>query len=79
MARSFRGAPIPLESPFSNQQWARRAPSIAGFMGYTQEEAVRFLMTGNTRRGGKPMPPMPPFRMNLEDAEAVYAYLSSIR
>lgn len=79
MSRLLRGAPLPVGSPYTKIPWAGRAPSIAGMMGYSDDEAVTFLTTGKTSRGDTPMPPMPPFRMNKEDAQAVIAYLKSIR
>ena len=77
-ARLFHGAPIPVRSPFAAQDWALRAPHIAGLPGYTQEQAVRLLTEGVTASGGTPRPPMPPFRMQREDAEAVAAFLKSL-
>jgi mono/diheme cytochrome c family protein len=59
-------------------QWALRAPHIAGLPGYAEDEAVRLLMEGVTASGGAPLPPMPPFRMNEEDARAVVAYLRTV-
>ena len=78
-SRLLRGAPIPVESPFPTTEWATRAPSIAGLPGYTEAEGVHFLTTGQTRRGDKPLAPMPPFRMSANDARDVVAYLKSIR
>jgi mono/diheme cytochrome c family protein len=77
--RLFHGAPIPVRSPFAAQDWAFRAPHIAGLPGYTREQAVRLLMEGVTASGGTPRPPMPPFRMKREDAEAVAAFLKSLQ
>lgn len=77
--RKFHGAPMPVKSPFANQEWAFQTPHIAGLPGWTVEEAVFFLMEGKDPRGREPLPPMPPFRMNREDATAVVAYLMSIK
>lgn len=75
----FRGAPIPVDGPrFQDVDWAVKAPNIVGLLGYTQEEAIRLLTEGRTRAGTRPRPPMPPFRMNREDAAAVVAYLKSL-
>jgi hypothetical protein len=59
--------------------WAIKAPAIAGLTGYTEEQAMRLLMEGVTDKGRAPSPPMPPFRMNRADAEAVVVYLRSLR
>lgn len=73
------GAPIPVESPFRRVKWSFQAPKIAGLPGgWTEGDLVRFLQTGVTPTGRTPQPPMPPFRMNEEDARAVAAYLKSL-
>ncbi len=78
-SKLLRGASMPVESPFPKSAWATLAPSIAGLPGYSVEEGIHFLTTGKTRRGDKPLSPMPPFRMSKEDARDVVAYLMSIR
>ncbi len=77
--RLLEGAPIPVSSPFPGQTWAYRAPNIRGMLGYTDEEGVRLLTDGITRNGTPPRPPMQQFGMNREDAEAVVAYLKSLK
>jgi len=44
----------------------------------TDDEIVRLLMTGISRTGKPPRPPMPQFRMTRGDAEAVLTYLKSL-
>lgn len=80
-SKYLRGAPIPVAAPrFSNAQikWAVQAPAIAGFTGYDKEQGIRLLTDGITRDGRSPDPPMPRFRLNRADAEAVVEYLKSI-
>jgi mono/diheme cytochrome c family protein len=78
--RYLQGAPVPVKAPpYPNIRWALKAPAIAGLPGYTNEEGVRLLTEGITRDGRTPSPPMPPFRMNPADAQAVVAYLKSLR
>lgn len=77
--RLLSGAPIPVASPFPNQQWAASAPKIAGLPGWVEADFVTLLMTGSRPTGETPRRPMPPFRMSREDAEAIAAYLRSIR
>ena len=73
------GAPVPVPAPpFANINWAIKAPAIAGLSGYSEQQGIRLLMEGITREGRQPNPPMPPFRMNRSDAEAVVAYLKSL-
>jgi mono/diheme cytochrome c family protein len=75
----LNGAPIPVESPFPRVKWAFQAPKIAGLPGgWTEDDTARFLQTGVTPTGRTPQPPMPPFRMNEEDARAVATYLNSL-
>jgi mono/diheme cytochrome c family protein len=75
----LEGAPIPVESPYPRVKWAFQAPKIASLPGgWTEDDLVRFLQTGVTPTGRTPQPPMPPFRMNDEDAQAVAAYLKSL-
>ena len=79
MRQLLRGAPMPVASPFPRQTWAFQAPKIAGLPGgWTEVDTVRFLQTGVSPTGYQPRPPMPPFRMNEEDARAVAAYLRSL-
>ncbi len=77
--RLLQGAPIPVQSPFPNKKWAFRAPAIAGLPGWSDEDAISLLTTGQRLNGYMPNPPMPPFRMSRQDAEAVVAYLRSLR
>lgn len=74
----LQGAPMPVESPFPNQQWAFRAPKIAGLPGWEERQIVVLLQTGRRPSGLAPRPPMPAFGMTEEDARAVVAYLKSL-
>jgi mono/diheme cytochrome c family protein len=65
-------------APTVPMPWAPAAPSLVGLEGYTPEQAVRFLMTGERPSGVPPLPPMPEYRLNQEDAKAVVAYLRSL-
>ena len=74
------GGPVPVKAPpFPNTQWALKAPAIAGLTGYTEAQGIRLLMEGITADGRAPNPPMPRYRMNRGDAEAVVAYLRSLK
>ncbi len=63
-------APVPV--------WADKTPNIAGLPGWEEDAAVKFLMTGIAYNDLPGRPPMPQYRMNREDAEAVVAYLKSL-
>ncbi len=73
----FLGAPIPLASLPGD--WATRAPRIARLpSNWSEEGLIRFLETGMRPNGTVPKAPMPPFRMNREDAAAIAAFLKSL-
>jgi len=79
--RHLTGSPLAFAPAFPVPvPWAKAAPRIAGMPAdFTQEDTVHFLMTGE-RPNGRPPPldPMPPYRLNRGDAEAVVAYLQSL-
>jgi mono/diheme cytochrome c family protein len=74
-AQKFRGGAMPVIGPYPNQPWALRTPNIAGLLGFTDEQILGLLMNGRMDGREPPKPPMPPFRMNRQDAEAIVAYL----
>jgi mono/diheme cytochrome c family protein len=59
--------------------WADTSPNIAGLPGWDQEKAIQFFMTGLAPNGQPARPPMPEYKMNRADAEAVVAYLKSLK
>jgi mono/diheme cytochrome c family protein len=73
------GAPMPVRGPSWSSEWAYRAPALAGLPGFTDEQIVMLLTEGHAGDRPPPMRPMPPFRMNRQDAEAVVSYLRSLR
>ena len=78
--RHLTGSAIPFAPTVPMPAWAAAAPGIAGLpTGWDDEAMVRFLTTGE-RPNNLPIsrPPMPPYRMNRGDAEAVTAYLRSL-
>lgn len=77
----LQGGRIPVEGPaHPKTEWALKPPRLAGLPGgYSEADFIRLLMTGKKPRGGSPRPPMPPFRMQREDAEAVAAYLRTVK
>jgi len=74
----FRGAPLIFKPIVPIPMFADKAPNIAGLRGWEEEAAVKFLMTGIAYNGLPARPPMPQYRLNREDAEAVVAYLKSL-
>lgn len=75
--KKLQGAPLPFKA-LVPMPFAKAAPAIAGLPGWTDEDAVRFLMTGTLKGGGAPAPPMPPYRLSQSDAQAVVMYLRSV-
>lgn len=70
----FMGGPMPLRPGWPD--WPMHIPRIAGFAGYTDEEAMRVLTDGAIKRDGTQLRlPMPRFRMTPQDAADVIAYL----
>ncbi|HYD88705.1 MAG TPA: c-type cytochrome [Vitreimonas sp.] len=59
--------------------WGEVAPPIAGLpANYTEEQFIAFLQTGVRPDGSHPRPPMPPYRLNEDDARAVAAYIATV-
>ncbi|SRR6266404_2690239 len=75
----LQGGPVQIRPTYPAPDWALRAPRIAGTPPGTDAEFITLLTTGISRHGRPPDLPMPPFRMTRGDAEAVLAYLKSLR
>jgi mono/diheme cytochrome c family protein len=75
----LEGGPTQIQATYPVPNWAIIEPRIASHPPGTDEEFVRLLTTGISRTGAPPKPPMPPFRMTRPDAEAVLAYLKSLK
>lgn len=76
----LQGARMPFASPYPGTIFAFSAPKLAGIpAGWHEDQIVELLRTGRDFRGRTPRPPMPPFRMNEQDARAVAAYLRSLQ
>ncbi len=60
--------------------WAPSVPQIAGLpMFATDAQAVAFFETGLLPDGSKARPPMPQYRFAEADAQAIVAYLRSLK
>ena len=77
--KEYTGSPLGFAPTVPMPAWADTAPFIAGLPNYTTEQAVTFLMTGKRPTGVPVRPPMPEYRMSQADAEAVVAYLKSVK
>jgi len=76
--KELRGTTLAFKSIVPMSIWADKAPNIAGMRGWEQADAVKFFMTGLAYNDLPARPPMPQYKMNKEDAEAVVAYLKSL-
>lgn len=78
LARRLQGGPN-LTTATIPIPWATEVPAIAGIPAhYTEEQFIAFLQTGVRPDGSAPRPPMPPYRLNEEDARAVAAYIATV-
>jgi mono/diheme cytochrome c family protein len=76
--RRLQGGPN-ITTPTIEIPWATEVPPIAGIPPhYTEEQFVAFLQTGVRPDGSTVRPPMPPYRLNEEDARAVAAYIRTV-
>ena len=76
--REFLGAPMPIQSPYSAVHFAFNAPNLRELARSHGDSVSRLLRTGIDRNGKAPDLPMPPYRMNAEDAESIVLYLRSL-
>jgi hypothetical protein len=74
----LRGATLDFKPTGPVPVWAEKAPPIAGLPGWEKDVAIRFLMTGIGSNELPTRPPMPQYRFNVQDAQAIVAYLRSL-
>ncbi len=75
--RWLEGGPLPF---VVSKKAAKYAPAIAGLpKGWSRAQFVRFMETGVTPNGVSARHPMPPFRLDSQDANAVADYLVSLK
>lgn len=77
-AHALQGAPIWITSVRPRTDWANRAPALAGFVGFTEQQGEDILEHGIGPSGLPIQPPMHIYHMNHADAQAVIAYLRSL-
>jgi mono/diheme cytochrome c family protein len=77
-ARWLQGAPIWITSVKPDPQWADRAPTLAGFPGYSDKDGLDVLERGIGANGEAIRPPMHIYHLKHEDAVAIIAYLRSL-
>ncbi len=77
-SKYLQGASL-MFKPTVDIPWAAVAPPIAGLPMLSEKDGVEFLITGKLPGGATPRPPMPQFKLKKADAEAVVAYLKSLK
>lgn len=77
-SRQLQGAPIWIQPVHPMDNWANRAPGIAGFVGFTDAQGEDILERGIGPNGLAIQPPMHIYHMSQADALAVIAYLRSL-
>jgi mono/diheme cytochrome c family protein len=74
----LQGAPVWIMPVHPNSHWAERAPALAGFPGYSDQDGFDILEKGVGANGETIRPPMHIYHMKHEDAVAIIAYLRSL-
>ena len=77
--QEFRGAPMPVRSPYPSVQFAFNAPNIRELARSHGDSVASPAPHGDRpERQVSRISPMPPFRMSAEDAESIVLYLRSL-
>jgi hypothetical protein len=75
----LQGAPVPGAPSKPDSNWPINAPRIGGTpLPASDSDMIKLLTTGIWTTGDRLRPPMPQFRLNRSDAEAVVSYLKSL-
>ena len=77
-SRLLQGAAIWIVPVHRTTNWANRAPALAGFEEFTEEQGEQILEKGIGPNGLELQPPMHIYHMTHADAQAVIAYLRSL-
>jgi mono/diheme cytochrome c family protein len=76
--RWLQGASVPYLPARPDMDWPINAPRIGGTPPASDADMIKLLTTGIWTDGNRLRLPMPQFRMDRGDAEAVVAYLRSV-
>ena len=76
--RLLQGAELEFKPTVPMPVWADKSSNIAGLPGWDKDAAIKFMMTGIALNGLPARPPMPQYRFNQQDAQAIVAYLKSL-
>ena len=77
-SRWLQRAPVPYQPAKPDADWPINAPRIGGTPPASDADMIKLLTTGIWTDGNRLRLPMPQFRMERSDAEAVVAYLRSV-
>jgi mono/diheme cytochrome c family protein len=77
-SRWLQGGPLPYQPSTPNADWPQTVPRIGGTPPALDADMIKLLTTGIWITGKPLRTPMPQFRMERSDAEAVVAYLKSL-
>ena len=77
-SRWLQGGPLPWVPAKPTSDWPLNAPRIGGTPPANDADMIKLLTTGVWTTGDHLRFPMPQFRMERSDAEAVVAYLKSL-
>lgn len=77
-SRWLQGSPLPYMPAKPDSNWPINAPRIGGTPPASDADMIKLLTTGVWTTGKSLRFPMPQFRMDHGDAEAVVAYLKSL-
>ncbi len=79
----MKGAELPIQPVKEIKGWHTKSPDLTGdsrlFQRWKDDGMVKFLVTGKNPRGGSADAPMPTYTLKQEDAEAIVAYLKSLK
>jgi mono/diheme cytochrome c family protein len=76
--RWLEGGTVPYLPAKPDSDWPINAPRIGGTPPASDADMIKLLTTGIWTTGNRLRLPMPQFRMDRSDAEAVVAYLKSV-
>jgi mono/diheme cytochrome c family protein len=77
-SRWLQGGQVPYQPSRPDMDWPILAPRIGGTLPANDADMVKLLTTGIWTNGNYLRLPMPQFRMDRSDAEAVVAYLKTV-
>jgi mono/diheme cytochrome c family protein len=78
-SRWLQGGSVPYMPAKADSDWPISAPRIGGTPPASDADMVKLLTTGIWTNGNRLRLPMPQFRMDRSDAEAVVAYLKTVK